>query len=171
MLDGDGVTWRYTCQNVGCNGREWTATTRAAANREGEMAQLGLYDDLLACFDSNEHLWVEHGVVEHRFLLRSPATYFEVLLPRYGHTSLGPAKSMSTSLRIAMALSQLRHEGLLEYRTWKPTGFWAKNSTISYWAKPPAPPDDSRLTWAAYAESNGFDPRVWDFHSPPSGAS
>jgi hypothetical protein len=64
---------------------------------------------------------------------------------------------------MAQAMGQLRREGLLEYRTWKPTGYWAKNSTISYWAIPPGPPEDARLTWNQYALDLNLDPASWSF--------
>ncbi len=130
------------------------------------MAELGLYDDLLGCLDAADRRWTEHGVIEHRYLTAHPDIYFGQLLPLYGHASQGPMKGLSTSLLLAMALSQLRSEGLLVYRTWRPTGYWKKNSKISYWATPPDPPEEDRLTWAGYAAELGLDPKDWDFQHP-----
>jgi hypothetical protein len=165
VLDGDGTTWRYTCNGPGHQVWTWVkaASTPVTAGREGVMAELGLYDDLLSCVHESDHRWTEHGVIEHRYLSQFPNVYFNQLLPTWGHASDGSAKGKSTSLLMAQAMGQLRREGLLEYRTWKPTGYWAKNSTISYWAHPPGPPDEARLTWNEYALDLNLDPASWTF--------
>lgn len=167
-LHGDGTRWLYTCDGPGHKPYNWDRPVASpqSEGREGIIAELGLYDDLLACLDPNEPRWVEHGVVEHRYLTTHPRTYFGELLPRWGHTSDRTARGKSTSLVLAQAMGQLRREELLEYRTWKPTGFWAKNSTISYWTRPPAPPDSERLTWHTHATQLGLDPSNWHFSRP-----
>jgi hypothetical protein len=40
------------------------------------------------------------------------------------------------------------------------TGYWAYNSSISYWALPPAPPVDHVLTYTDYATAIGLDPNA-----------
>jgi hypothetical protein len=167
-LAGDGEYWLYTCNAPGHSPYTWQkpVATRPVGGREGVMAEFGLYDDLLSCFDPSDRRWIEHGVIEHRYLLSFPRTYFDYLLPRWGHASDRSATGKSTSLLLAQAMGQLRREGLLEYRTWRPTGFWSKNSTISYWATPPGPDDESRLAWQEYATENGIEPSEWEFHAP-----
>jgi hypothetical protein len=170
-LSGDGTKWIYTCNAPKHGESPYVWSSRVAspdrAAREGIMSELGLYDDLLACVHDDEGSWAEHGVVEHRYKILRPTVYFGDLIPTYGHTAQKHrSPGRSASLMLAMAMSQLRREGLLEYRTWPPTGFWAKNSTISYWAKPPPPPDSERLTWKAFALDEGLDPMVWDLSLP-----
>ena len=106
---------------------------------------------------------VERGSFRFRPGARSRTGAHNRLLPTWGHASDGSAKGKSTSLLLAQAMGQLRRERLLEYRTWKPTGYWAKNSTISYWARPPGPEDAQRLTWHQYALGLGLDPDSWNF--------
>jgi hypothetical protein len=162
---GEGTTWIYTCGSGRKKHPEtpfsWeTAIPKPVVpGREGVMAELGLYEDLLSCVHSHEG-WTEHGVIEHRFKLMRPKEYVQ-LVTQYGHTANGPARGRSASLMLAMAMSQLRQEGLLVYQTWTPTGWWKKNAKISWWAVPPEPDEDDRVSWEHFATSQGLDPGSW----------
>lgn len=162
-VSGDESHWLYTCE-AGHDPLTWDVDVpgTSASSREGFLAEHGVYDALLECVHPGEG-WAEHGVIEHRYLTANPAVYFRDLLPAYGHVAAGTsARGQSVSLRLAHALAQLRREGLVVYRQWKPTGWWARSSSISSWALPPDPPDEYRVTWTAYAAANGLDPDVWD---------
>lgn len=162
--------WAYTC--AASSGHiepyGWKhKLERHVDGREGITAELGLYDDLASCVKPGE-AWVEHGVVEHRYRLLRPDVYLGELLPRYGHVAQGP-KRYTVSALIAKALGQLSREGILAWQYARATGFWYYNGSISYWAVPPAPQLEYRLTWAEFAESEGLDPMVWSL-APPLGA-
>ena len=105
--------------------------------------------------------WVEHGVVEHRYKMMRPEIYFGELLPRYGHVAQGPRR-YSLSALIAKALGQLSREGILAWQYARATGFWAYNGSISYWAMPPAPPTERRLSWSDFATEQGLEQMEWD---------
>ncbi len=175
--DDDAVTalplardgeWAFTCTGSAGHGSPYSWTTKVeqeVQGREGITAELGLYDDLPVCVHAGEP-WVEHGVVEYRYKLLRPEIYFQELLPRYGHAAQGPRR-YSLSALIAKALGQLSGEGILAWQYSRATGFWAYNGSISYWASPPAPSLDARLTWSQFAVREGLDPSVWDL-TPPS---
>jgi hypothetical protein len=130
----------------------------------GLAAELGMPNDLLACLKEDEQ-WVEYGVIEYRYSQMSPANYAE-LVARYGHTRLHDATTTkqtspyTASMYIALTLSRLATNGLLCRHTGTSTGYWNYNSTISYWALPPAPAWEQRLTYEDFARSEGLDPTV-----------
>lgn len=160
---GDAGVWNFTCTATTGHAEPytWPVTVEAKmAGRQGITAELGLYDDLPRCLHPREP-WVEHGILEHRYKLLRPDVYFDKLLPRYGHVALKP-KRYTTSVFIASALSQLTREGAVAWQYAKATGFWSYNGEISYWALPPAPSKGERLTWEAFATTEGFDPQAWD---------
>ena len=132
--------------------------------RDGITAELGLYDDLPTCVLDNEP-WVEYGIVEFRYMHLRPDIYFRELLPRYGHRAQGP-RQFSLSAFVAKALGQLSKEGILALQVGPATGFWVYNGTVSYWAQPPGPNIENRMTWNQYATDEGLDPTDWAL-SPP----
>lgn len=58
----------------------------------------------------------------------------------------------STSVHLAHTLSRLSRRTEICLRTGPATGPWKTASTISYWALPPAPPSESRLTYQTFTE-------------------
>lgn len=171
---GPDNVWDYTCTAADGGGHAepytWPVTvTVGIPGRSGITAELGLYDDLAALLLPGEG-WIEHGILEHRYKLAQPHTYFDELIPRYGHVAQGP-KRYTTSAFIAQALGQLAREGTLAWSDGRPTGFWSYNHRISYWALPPAPPLDDRQTWSEFATKAGLDPEAWILDPPTSDAT
>jgi hypothetical protein len=160
-LGSDGPDlWKFTC--TGTHHYEpyvWqpTAERVAAVGRSGMGEDLGVYDDLLACVAAGER--VEYGIVEHRFALRSPSTYRQ-LVETYGHTSIAPTNYSASSF-LARALGQLSREGLLQLGESPATGFWSYNGTISSWGQPGEPETTPLYSWASFAAENDFDPTEW----------
>jgi hypothetical protein len=164
---GDGSEWAFTCTATTGHSAPyvWTVKVeRGMAGREGITAELGLYDDLPRCVRVGDP-WIEHGILEHRYKLLRPDVYFDELLPRYGHVAL-KSKRYTTSVFIASALGQLMREGALAWQYAPATGLWNYNHKISFWALPPAPPLEERLTWAEFAGREGLDSKVWDVTPP-----
>lgn len=139
----------------------WPVKPEAAAGigRNGYAAELGVYEDLLACLPADSP-WTEHGVIEHRFKARRPEVYAE-LVRTYRHHADGSNATFSASKFLAGAMGQLQREGLLVTKRAKPTGYWSYLSAVSYRARPPEPDWDGRLTWVAYAGAEGLDPTAW----------
>lgn len=168
MPHGDGSRWDFICSGDDGHETPYTWLVKEDAEfegRSGVMAELGIYDDLLECLRAGEP-WVEHGVVEHRYKLLRPDVYFGELLPRYGHVAIAPTR-YSTSTFLAQGLSHLLREGAVEWQYSSRTGFWSSYAQqISYWALPPSPPFEQRLTWVDYAKSRAINPDVWDLSDP-----
>lgn len=169
MVAPDG-SWQFTCaaKTGHTDLYSWSVSVAplGLTYREGLGEELGVYDDLLACFHDNDP-WMEYGVVEYRYKVQQPGAY-GVLLKRFGHRNQGP-RQYSLSAFLARALGQLGREGVISYRPGKPTGFWTKHlSEVSWWAIAPPPPQDQSISWAAFAQENGLDPAVWvtSEHSP-----
>ncbi|MBN8785389.1 MAG: hypothetical protein J0G98_20185, partial [Terrimonas ferruginea] len=61
--------WRFTCTNpTHAEPYAWLTTGRdpiSTSGHEGLSVELGIYEDLLACFEPEER-FVEYGVVEYR---------------------------------------------------------------------------------------------------------
>ncbi len=155
--------WLYICSAIGkfhVEPYQWNIPCeQPLAAGDGITAELGLYDDLPRCVTPGEP-WVEYGIVEHRYKRLRPDVYYDELLPRYGHTKIGP-KRFTTSSFIAAALGHLERDGILAWSQTKATGYWAYNGVISSWAVPPEPPADQRLTWVEFAGDQGLDPQDW----------
>jgi len=147
----------------------WEPKIAASASfgRSGHAADLGIYEDLLACVPT-EPRWTEHGVVEHRFKLMRPQIYAE-LLARYGHHADGSNTTYSVSKFLAGAMTQLDREGLLVTHRAKATGYWSYLSAVSYRSRAPEPEWDARLTWQAFAVDEGLDPMAWELGRPTGG--
>ena len=112
----------------------------------GLMAELGLATELPAVLKGHVGRWVEYGVVEHDYAAANPED-FARLVDRYGHTAVA-AKKYTTSAFLALALGELSRRGTLLCRFGPATGRWSYNSQVSYWALPPEPTWDERLSWA-----------------------
>lgn len=166
MPGDDDDTWAYTCLS---DRHTWIVKAPTGIEgRNGIMAELGLYDDLLRCLVSGES-WVEHGIVEHRYKEAFPDVYFNELLPRYGHVATHGSKRYTASAFIASALGRLRVEGALVQSRGPATGFWHYNGSVSYWALPPGPGPEDRTTWESFARERGLDPKQWSLIRVASG--
>lgn len=80
-------------------------------------------------------------------------------LATYGHTAIAKRKYTASSF-IAGVLGRLYSYGELSGELGAATGYWAYNSTISYWCPAGAQPT-KRITWADYAADHGIDPMSW----------
>jgi hypothetical protein len=116
--------------------------------QEGLAAELNLFEDISKCFDDGDG-WLEYGVIEDRYHALNPEG-FQALRDIYGNTLLDGPRNYSMSTYIARhVLSKLETLGELAWFEGKPTGAWKEhNSTISYWARTPAPPLDHLQTYA-----------------------
>jgi len=167
--------WYYQCFNPvhGESPHRWTVTppkaAPSAAPQDGELARLGVYEDLPLCIHPDDP-WLEYGVVEDRYRRLRPGPYAELIL-KYSHSrrnairggpDVNPDQSPKTSSRLASALSNLAGAGLIAKSVGPATGYWGYNVTISHWAPLPAPDEGRVLTWSAYAIENGLDPEDWD---------
>ena len=152
---------------------QWTVSPPKAATstapQDGELARLGVYDDLMLCIHP-EDPWLEYGVVEDRYRRLQPAKYAE-LISKYSHSrrnairggpDVNPDQSPKTSSRLASALSHLAGAGLIAKSFGPATGYWDYNGIISHWAPLPAPDEDKVQSWSEYATENALDPEEWD---------
>jgi hypothetical protein len=155
--------WRYTCTNPSHReGYSWLTTGKdplAGAGHDGLSNDLGIYEDLLACFTIGER-FVEYGVVEHRYAVANPGNYKHIV-GLYSHTGFGDHVEYSASAFIGSALGKLGREGLLVRRPCRATGFWKYNGLLNAWALQPGPDGEEIVTWEAYAEGIGVDPGTW----------
>jgi hypothetical protein len=81
------------------------------------------------------------------------------MVARWGHTRQGPRR-FTVSAFLAATLGRLWSRGVVVGQERNATGYWAYNSSISYWVLPPAPPVDHVLTYIDYATDIGLDPYV-----------
>jgi hypothetical protein len=166
--------WDYVCTNPshGETPHRWVVIPPApvlyAASHDGYLADLGVYDDLLTCIQSDDG-WLEYGVVEDRFRRCAPETYAR-LVREFSHSArnairggpdVNPDARPKTSSRLASALSYLAGDGVIA-KSFKPaTGYWRYNTVISHWGPLPAPSDADVLTWEEYATANNLESGVW----------
>ena len=150
---------RFTCtRNHGGGGQHsWIAALKDVAFRE--EADAGVTDELLdplsACVERDAP-WVEYGIVEYRFRQRYPDLFAAHVRDR-GHRMLGPHKVTASGVRFAAALGRLADLGELSRIYGPATGAWAPQE-ITYWARPPAPPTATRVTWAQWCGERGRSP-------------
>jgi hypothetical protein len=166
--------WDYQCSSKahGESPHIWSVDPPKAGNyaapRDGEMADLGVYDDLLLCVHADDP-WLEYGVVEDRYRRQRPDTYAS-LVAKYSHSArnairggpdVNPDRKSKFSVRLASALSHLEGAGLIAKNFGPATGFWDYNGIISRWAPLPSPATENVLSWWDYAVGNGLDPTKW----------
>lgn len=141
--------------------RPWTWLSQSDLDGDdagtGLVAELGLRVELTAALREYRDRWVEYGVVEHAYAVANPAD-FAFLVEKYGHTAVG-LKRYTVSVFLAGALGQLARSGslLLDYGM-KATGRWSYNGPTSWWALPPAPDMEARLSWADTGLSMDYVP-------------
>lgn len=149
----------YTCSRERKHSPDpysWTCDDAGRARgypQDGLAAQLNLFDDISKCFHDGDG-WLEYGVIEDRFKALSPDK-FETLRGIYGHTILDGPRKYSMSTYIARhVLSKLETLGELAWFEDQPTSIWkVHNSSISFWARTPAPPREQIQTYADYFSS------------------
>lgn len=121
---------------------------------EGLAAELDLFADLRACFETEDG-WLEYGVLEERFRNRFP-DHFQDLRAIYGSVLLdGPRRYSVASYISRHVLSKLVEWGELDWFEGEATGVWAYNGIISYWAVVPSPPREQRLSYEEFVRSSG----------------
>ena len=116
-----------------------------AAGVSGMAAELGLHLELPAAVATYGGRWVDYGLVERAYAQAHPND-FRRLLALYGHTHLAPSQ-YTASAYLARTLGELSRLGTVLFHPGRGTGRWSYNSDISYWAIPPEPDWDNRLTW------------------------
>jgi hypothetical protein len=166
--------WDYLCTNLEAPNHPftWSKTPPShfvyAPAREGYLADLGVYDDLLGCIHPTD-TWLEYGIVEDRYRRFNPTIYAR-LVREFSHSArnavrggpdVNPDQSPKVSSRLASALSHLASEGLISKSFSPATGYWDYNGTISHWG--PIPPRDAGVitTWVEYATAKGLNPNEW----------
>jgi hypothetical protein len=170
-IEGPGL-FRYTCSGPshGADPYWWLSTGRSpldGAGHEGLSTELGIYDDLLRCFDPAEP-YIEYGIVEYRYATANPVPY-QRLVWTYDHVQAardaGRSIDYSASAFIGGALGRLFHRDALVTRVeGKATGFWSYNDRLHGWALRPGPDNNHVYSWQAFAIDNGLDPEVWPRH-------
>lgn len=127
-------TWLYVAEPPGIDGLT------------GLAEDLGLDARLPAAIGHHPGRWLEYGVVEAEYAAANPDA-FALLVDRYSHTAIA-AKRYTSSAFLAATLGRLSRSGHVLYHPGPATGRWAYNSGISWWALPPEPDWDNRVSWA-----------------------
>ena len=169
------VKWDYQCGGAihGETPYVWSVEPTKAGNyaapRDGELADLGVYDDLLLCIRADDP-WLEYGVIEDRYRNLRSDTYAS-LVAKYSHSArnairggpdVNPDRRSKLSVRLASALSHLEGAGLIAKNFGPATGYWDYNGIISHWAPLPSPAQENVLSWWDYAIEEGLDPANWN---------
>ncbi len=128
--------------------------------RSGIGEELGVYDALIACVDDSD-VWLEYGIIEHRYKLAHPSAYTQ-MVQRWGHTSKAPTKYSASSF-LGGCLRRLKDEGAISTKKGRPTGYWARYlSVVTLAAGVPSPTADAVLSWHVYATQEGLDSYNWN---------
>ena len=160
-VEGPGL-WRYVCTDPShSEPYAWLTTGKDAlqggGGGDGLADQLGIYDDLLACFAFDGPL-LEYGAVEYLYATQNPHPYQD-LVSRYSHTRLGPTR-FSASAFIGAALGRMYREGLLRRVDVKATGYWRFNGRLTAMSLA-ASQNDLVVTWEQFALERQLDPEDW----------
>ena len=160
-VDQDG-TLQFTCERSGhpADGHlTWIAVPEPPGlpGLSGLADELGLGTELPTLLHQYAGKWVEYGVVEAAYADAHPDD-FAMLVERYGHTAVAAAKRYTVSSFLSGTLGRLSKRGdvLLSWR--KPTGRWAYNPGISWWALPPTPPAEAEISWESLGRSMDYVP-------------
>lgn len=159
---GDGSTV-LVCEGSGCDGFSWTPSESTASGtgppqRTGIGEELGVYDDLLGCIN-NSNVWLEYGVIEHRYKEAHPRTYAQ-MVDRWGHRAKEPAKYSASSF-LGGCLGQLGREGLIATRRAPTTGYWSYLGAATHASAAATPDTAATRTWVDYAADHGLSPDEW----------
>ena len=144
------VGWQFTCARVDhtpAGPYVWLSPPPPPQGTElsGIADELGLGVEIPAVLKQFDGKWVEYGVFEQAYAVSHPKDW-DFLIARYGHTSIA-AKRYTVSAFLAATLGNLQRAGVVEFSSGPATGRWAYNGTISWWALPPRPDWESRLSW------------------------
>lgn len=158
-LEGHGLPGTYSWS--------WLATAPAT-----ELPGLELDGALLTAVEtaSSEQGggWVEYGLVERAYALAHPADW-QALLDTYSHRRYLPdgasrrKQPYTASRRLGAALGAARRRQDVNFRQGPGTGFWAYNSTISYFAPLSVDPSAGTCTWSA--SGHDMDDHVPERHA------
>lgn len=147
----DEVGWQFTCRRLD-HPTPGTHTWIEAAQPPhiGEMsgiaADLGLAQYIPEALAPFQGTWIEYGVLEHAYAVRHPEDW-AFLIERYGHTSI-ESRPYTASAFLGGALGHLARGGYIVNHSGPATGRWAYNGITNWWALPPGPDWESRLSWA-----------------------
>lgn len=147
----DEIGWQFTCRrqdHVRWQG-PYTWFTAPSSPEVGEMsgiaADLGLSQHIPEVLASYEGTWIEYGVLERAYAVSHPDDW-TFLVERYGHTAIG-AKRYTASAFLGGALGHLERGGYVAVHSGPATGRWTYNRLTGWWALPPGPGWESRLSW------------------------
>jgi hypothetical protein len=146
----DEVGWEFTCprhDHIPLGPYTWLSGLPSPPGSElsGIAAELGLDVEIPAVLARFPQQWVEYGVFEHEYAVSHPKDW-SFLMDRYGHTAI-VAKRYTVSAFLAATLGNLQRQAAVVLHMGPATGRWAYNGRISWWALPPGPDWDSRLSW------------------------
>jgi len=146
----DEVGWSYTCTLTDHpipGPYTWCVVPEPPGMNDlsGIAADLGLEVSLPNALKQFSGRWVEYGVLEHAWALENPAEWM-FLLERYSHTAVA-AKRYTVSAFLGGVLGRLWRRGTVAGVMGPATGRWAYNRRCGYYALPPGPDSDIRLTW------------------------
>lgn len=162
FLGDEAGSWEYTCPRSKGHPTDgpytWISVPEPpeVPGLSGLANELNLYIKLPAVLALHRGHWVEYGVVERSFALSNPDD-FAVLVDKYGHTAIR-AQQFTVSAYLARTLGDLSRIGSVLYHPGPATGRWSYNSTISWWALPPAPDWSTSMSWAALGCSVDYVP-------------
>lgn len=122
----------------------------------GVAAQFNLAIELTRALADFRGRWVEAGVLEWAYAKRCPEN-FAILVGMYGHTAI-EAKTYTVTSFMGRLLGDMSRLGQVTWHQGPATGRWSYNSEISYWALPPAPAWEDRLTWTEFGAAMDYVP-------------
>ena len=147
----DGA-FEFVCTRTGHPaGRDWSwlemPPAPSSSTLGGLADELALADVLPEVVEALGDGWFEVGLVERAYAQKDPAG-FGLMVDRWGHSAWGVQLAYSATTYLARTLGELSRQGLVSYHGGVGTGRWKYNSDISWWARVPAPPWESRTSWA-----------------------
>jgi hypothetical protein len=151
---GDELGWSFTCSlksHPEPGPYTWIREPKAPDLQalSGIAAELELDVKIVDILKQREGLWIEYGVLEHDFALAYPKDW-AFLVDRYGHAAIAATQYSATSF-LAGVLGRLGRAAVIDIIDGPATGRWGtdgimKYKRLGYFALPPGPNKDSRLT-------------------------
>ena len=116
---------------------------------------------LLAALGTLPSRWYEYGIIEYVYATEAERDDFSRMVFQLGHKHLGASgpqgdptasKMLSSHAWSHLPDTQVLHQSSDASGEWK-----AWDNSISFWAIPPAPSWEERLSWADWIAGNGHD--------------
>jgi len=148
---GDDVGHSFTCPRSDHHVPgpfTWFRAPELASISElsGLSEELRLDVTLPAALREYRGIWVEYGILERAYALANAADW-AFLIQRYSHTAIA-AKRYTATAFLVCALGRLWRRGALCCRGGRSTGRWVYCRDVSWWALPPEPEWENRLSFA-----------------------